>query len=378
LLLFGGRLSVNVRRHLEEGASVGLELERVLARRAAATADRPVPSAVLVPPFAGALEYVAARPREPVTLAVARAFVPSESDAFMHTAAEVRRFFEQILARGRDEPLPARTGWAPAQLMTGEVLELVRDAMGTFLDTARLLGRRTAELHAALAWSGLPGLAPEPPSMHDQRAAYQAMRSLAGKSLRELARADRRRLADATRVPRILGSYEAILERFAALLRERSTAPRTRHVGGLCLKSVLLTGNDLLFADLDGDRTLPAAERRRKASPLRDVAGLVRSLHEATFSALFDASRVRPEDVDAARPWAEAFWEGSAAALLRAYLDEAAEARLIPRSREETAVLLDAFVFESALGTLASTLGAPDAKTTVTFELIVALLDGHA
>jgi maltose alpha-D-glucosyltransferase/alpha-amylase len=359
-------------------ASPGLALDRFLAAQRAE---------VRVPPLAGAVEYVSSwRTGEAGTFAlvVLHAYVPSETDAFAHTVSEVHRFFERVLARGGEEPAPPPAAWDAVRLASAGPPAVVRDAVGAFLDTARLLGRRTAELHDALAGSGgtnslPPDFVPEPYSPLDQRGVYQTMRNLAGRCLRELG--SRARFLPPQVAPlaaRVVARHDEVLRRLGALLGRKLTALRTRHPGGLDLRQVLLTGNDVLFADLGGDRARPAAERLRKGSPLRDVAGLVRSLHEATFSALLDPARVRPEDVEAARPWAHAFWEASTAALLHGYL-EAAGPRLLPKTdaRGELGVLLDAFVLEGAFGGLASALAAADPRRqAVALELLLALLEG--
>ena len=372
-VLFGERFFVEVSRRLDDGPSPGLALERFLASRGATA---PVPA------LAGAVEYAAPR-SEPVALAVLRGFVPSESDGFVHTVAEAHRFFERALARGPDEPAPRTAPWDVHRLTAAEPPALVRDTVGAFLDTARLLGRRTAELHRALAavpaGSSTSQFSPEPYSPLDQRAAYQSMRNLAGRCMRELQIRSRFLPPEvAPLAARVVGRHDEAMRTFGALLGRRLTSPRTRHLGGLDLRRVLLTGSDLVFADLEGDRTRPVAERKRKGSPLRDVAGLVRSLYEATFSTLLDPVRVRPEDVDAARPWAHAFWEGATSVLLRAYLEEAGERRLLPRAPGELDVLLSAFVLESAFGALADALGAPASPTrqAVALGLCAALLEG--
>jgi len=122
----------------------------------------------------------------------------------------------------------------------------------------------------------------------------------------------------------------------------------------------------------------PGAERRRKGSPLRDIASLCRSLHEATFSTLLDPTRVRPEDVIAARPWAQAFWEVAAAAMVRAYVDAAGargEGALLPRTPDELALLLDAFLLESAFAALGAALTAAEPlPRAVALDFLTALL----
>src|SRR6185369_3264823 len=96
-------------------------------------------------------------------------------------------------------------------------------------------------------------------------------------------------------------------------------------------------------AELEGDRSRPLAERRRKASPLRDVASMVRSFHDAAWTALLDATRVRPEDRAALEPWADLWAAWSSATFVRSYLATTTGASFLPRDPEETALLLDAF-----------------------------------
>ncbi len=270
-----------VRKLDDEGPSPGLEVSRFLAAR-----GTPAPA----PALAGAVEYVPRR-AAPIALVVLRAFVPGESDCFSFTVAEVHRFFERALARARHAAAPPVPRWSVRRLLAEEPDAEVRDMIGAFLDTAGLLGRRTAEISAALADSrGSPAFAPEPWSPHDQRGAYQSMRNLAGRCLREIERLQRTLCpSDAELAAIILSRREEALRRFGALIGRRPRSPRTRIVGALDLGKVLHTGNNFVFLDLDGDRRRPAAERRRKASALRDAAGIVRSLHEATFSALLES-----------------------------------------------------------------------------------------
>src|SRR5262249_42010440 len=151
-----------------------------------------------------------------------------------------------------------RTAWDVLRLASAEPEALVRDAVGAFLETARLLGRRTAELQRVLAEEG----ALEPYSLHDQRSTYQSMRNLAGRCLRELGSRPRTLPPElGVLAARVLGRQDEALRRFGALLGRRLTGPRSHHLGAPDLRRVWLTGNDLLFADLSGDRTRPSTER---------------------------------------------------------------------------------------------------------------------
>src|SRR5690606_18379200 len=83
-------------------------------------------------------------------------------------------------------------------------------------------------------------------------------------------------------------------------------------------------------------------------SALRDVAGLLRSLHYAAHAAL-DAGTIRPEDRARLRPWAAAWYHSMGAGLLCDYLRVAAGAAFLPTSRTELRLLLDLHMLEKAL-----------------------------
>src|SRR5438132_1572837 len=125
---------------------------------------------------------------------------------------------------------------------------------------------------------------PAPPGAKRGRSLYQSLRNLTGKVLRSL-RAMAPVLSPSPQdlARRVLSVEDRILKRFEPLLTRRITSLRMRTHGDYHLGQVLYTGKDFVVIDLDGggDRSLP--ERRRKRSPLRDVAGMVRSLHSAAF-----------------------------------------------------------------------------------------------
>ena len=349
--LFGERFLVHLERRLDEGQSPGLELSRFLAARG---------SPARVAPFAGAIEHLGPR-GAPVTLAVLRGAVPGEVDGRAHAVGELGRYFDRVLARAPHESAPAPRGFHPLRLLD-EIPAQAREAVGAYLDTASLLGRRTAELHQVLASDpDDPAFAPEPYAPFDQRGAYQAARALLGRCLRRL----RGRAAElgphgAASVSLLLASEPRVLARLGALLGGRLTALRTRHHGSYELGRLLLLGNDAFIADLDGDPARPAAERRRKASPLRDVAGMIRSLFDVAWSTLLDPARLRAEDVEVARQWADLWWWSSSSAFLGGYLAAARDGGTLPRGRDELGALLDVFLFEAGLWALGDALAERD------------------
>ena len=80
-----------------------------------------------------------------------QAYVPNEGTAWVHAREELRRFFERVLTRHREDAAPDAAPRALAELAAAEPPAAARDVIGAYLDLAALLGRRTAEMHLALA-----------------------------------------------------------------------------------------------------------------------------------------------------------------------------------------------------------------------------------
>jgi maltose alpha-D-glucosyltransferase/alpha-amylase len=117
---------------------------------------------------------------------------------------------------------------------------------------------------------------------------------------------------------------------------------------------VLYTGKDFVIIDFEGEPARPLSERRIKRSPLRDVAGMLRSFHYASYAARFgQVAGVRPEDLDALDPLARFWYLWVSVAFLKAYLGVALQAGFLPQAREDLKVLLEAHLLEKALYELA-------------------------
>jgi maltose alpha-D-glucosyltransferase/alpha-amylase len=93
----------------------------------------------------------------------------------------------------------------------------------------------------------------------------------------------------------VLARRARILERIEACAPKSVEAVKIRHHGDYHLGQVLLAQNDFVITDFEGEPARPLAERRRKHSPLRDVAGMLRSFNYATYAALARHSSERPE-----------------------------------------------------------------------------------
>jgi maltose alpha-D-glucosyltransferase/alpha-amylase len=364
---YGDQYLLKVFRRLEDGPSPQLELGAFLGVR--------VPG--MTPEIAGAIEY--RRPRqEPNTLAVLQRYVPNEGTAWTQAREELGRFYERVLTESRGEVVPPRPRDSWSALAAAEPPPGLRALLGQYLEVAApLLGRRTAELHLALASSSDdPAFAPEPYSAFDRRSKYQSLRNLIGRTLREL-RGHARTLPGGLAEPALLlvGSEARILRWLEPFLTRKVNGARIRTHGDLHLAQVLHTGKDYVFIDFDGGRSGRLTDRRRKRSALKDVAGILRSFHYAAAMALLDESVVREADRATVAPWSEIWRAWTGAAFLRGYLERTEGASFLPPTPEHLAPMLDILLVERAFLELSEELEAGQDTLAVPLEGLVQLLD---
>lgn len=366
-IAFGDQLFLTMFRRVGEGMNPALEIGRALVR-----AGNP-PS---TPPLYGALEY-GMRRREPWTLGVVHGLVQSETDGRQYTREAAGRFFERIVTEDRDETPPALPERSLVRLAALDPPEAISSRIGTYLDTARALGRRVGEIHVALgSIKDDPAFAPEPYSAMDQRSTYQTMRNVAGRVLRSLRAATPKMKPDSAAVAHELFDRQGeIYERFAPLLDRKLTALRGRVHGDLSLARFLYTGREFIIVDFEGDRSRTLVERRRKRSPLRDVASVIRSLHRVALTAMLDPALVREGDRALATPWADAWGSWTAAAFLQCYLDVASATPFVPADPAETALLLDTFSIEYLLWELGGILEENPRRADVAMHGLLLMLE---
>jgi len=338
-ILYGKRLIMKLFRRVELGPNPDFEIGRQLTERAGFTRT---------PSLAGAIEYQ--RPgEEPATLAMLQAFVPSQANGWEHAVEELRRYLDRVQGR---PPIPvdaaARTLLDRAALTPADD---VRDAVGGYLESAALLGRRTAELHLALA-SDLqdPAFTPEPIESADLATMGAEMLAHGRAALATLAeRVDQLSGTVGEWARQILDKRERLFERFTGLASLRFAASRIRVHGDYHLGQVLWSEGDFVIFDFEGEPARPLAARRAKQSPLKDVAGMLRSFSYAAYAGLFMATVHHPDDFDRLEPWARLWEFWCSAAFLRAYLDVARGASFLPAGRAELEALLETFALDKAL-----------------------------
>jgi maltose alpha-D-glucosyltransferase/alpha-amylase len=341
-VVYGDRFIIKLFRRIETGLNPDLEIGRFLTSHALFSH---------VPPLAGWIDYSSGG-GERRNLAVLQGFVPNEGDAWQFTLGELDRYLEN--AATRSEPAPSTAKPLVELLALKEPDPLASELIGHYLDAARLMGKRLAELHLALASTADdPDFAIEPYSTLYQRSTYQSMQNM-------LARAMRMLNSRASVVPKdlrdqaqLVASHQReIAARFEAFLRCRLSVVRMRIHGDLHLGQMLYTGKDFAIIDFEGEPARPLSERRLKRAALRDVAGMLRSFHYAALSATIQQLKIGALgkfDFAGMKPWAD-FWRNwSSWAYLKGYLESAGHAPFIPKTDDELRIQIDAFVMDKAI-----------------------------
>ena len=336
-VVFGERLVLKVFRRLEEGVNPELEMGRFLTEKT---------GFAQIAPLAGSLEYRRDH-REPETLAVLQGYVPNQGDAWQHTQNTLSHFFNgPDLAVGDPPEMPRNL----VQASVADLPEIATRTIGAYLESARLLGRRTAELHTALASDPTdPAFAPERISPQDQRSIYQSMSGLSMRST-DLLRTQLGRLPEDLRedARKVLDLEPRIAAIFKSFLTRRLTATRIRVHGDYHLGQVLYTGHDFVIIDFEGEPTRSLYERRLKRLALRDVAGMLRSFDYASQAALRSeqiASNVLPR----LREWGRFWVKCVSAVFLQSYLQAAGTASFVPHTPEDLDLQLTTMLLEKAL-----------------------------
>jgi len=343
-IVFGSSLFLKVFRYIEEGVNPELEIMDFLTEKAA------FPH---ISKLRGSLEYKL-EDYEPVTLAILQDYVPNQSTAWQYTLDELQRYFEKALTYLSTDPKSLMSEKHLLEIIEDEAPKEVLELMGTYLEEARLIGVRTAELHVALASSGDdPAFRPEPLSPFFLRSIYQSRRNLTVHVCQLL----KKQLSSMTPEDqelgkKVLANQNKIIKCFETMLHLKTTAQRMRCHGDYHLGQLLYTGKDFVIIDFEGEPFRMISERKIKKSPLKDVAGMLRSFdYAAYFAVLREAERrwQSPEAIAALKTWGDVWKKWASAFFLKAYLKAAAPSAFLPAKSEELRIMLDCYILEKTI-----------------------------
>jgi maltose alpha-D-glucosyltransferase/alpha-amylase len=342
-ILFGDRFILKLFRRQDVGVNPDCEVGRYLTEKA--NFDR-------VPPFAGSIEYES-KEGQSLTLAMLQGLVLNEGDGWKWTIEELDRYYEHCAT----VPIPENLGDELAsvlELSAQPPSSAAREHVGLYLESAATLGRRTAEMHLALASStDDPAFSPEPFAPEELQFLIKELQDHAAAVfdvLKERVSSLPDELLEIA--ASVLSRRRRILQHFATFGTRDSGGQlpqRIRIHGDYHLGQVLRVKTDFVILDFEGEPARSLAYRRSKQSALKDVAGMLRSFGYAAYATLINYTARHPEDFATLEPWAR-FWERSVAAeFLRAYRQAAKGADFLPADESDFQNLLDAFLLDKAL-----------------------------
>ncbi len=334
-IIYDAQIYLKLFRKLEEGINPDLELTKQLTEKCGF--DH-------APFYLGDIQYVAPG-QDPASLVMIQSYTSSEQDGWSHTLAAVGRYFERVLA----EPQPPL---APSIGLWDEVPETFASLIdGAHLDTVRLLGERSAEMHLALAKdTESADFAPEPFTLQHQRSVFQSIRSETKLTVALLTRMEGG-LEEHSKAlaAEVLQRVDQLGVCHDYLLRDPIDTKKIRIHGDYHLGQLLFTGKDFVILDFEGEPGRPIGERRLKRSALIDVAGMLRSFNYAAHHGLLESRTVRPIDRPTLETYADLWSTRTSQVFLNSYLNKAGDASFIPKKREDLRLLLRTFLIHKAL-----------------------------
>ncbi|HNW92674.1 MAG TPA: putative maltokinase, partial [bacterium] len=341
-VVFGQTLLFKQFRRIEAGTNPEVEVGRALTERSQYAA---------VAPFAGELRYRTAEGTEQ-TLALLQGFVAHQENGWDYALAAVRDYLDSILTLVADEPpRRLRSALPEADEDYPWLQQFFREVAGEgFTALLERLGARTAALHGALAGIDDEAFRPESFTQHYQRALLQASLGQQ-KQVYRLLRARRETLPAEARHDAIalLGAENRLRERLTALTATLPPALKIRIHGDYHLGQVLYTGRDVVIIDFEGEPARIASERRLKRSPLRDVAGMLRSFRYAAAAGLRAHPLAGVVGHGRLQPWLDAWGDYAGAVFVRAYCEAPEVRSLIPAAAADCRCLLEWFLLDKAL-----------------------------
>lgn len=343
IVKFGQSFILKIFRQLEWGTNPEMEMVQFLSKHKFKN----------MPSFAGSIDFREGK-KSPVTICLLLGYITHQNDAWDYTLDSLSQYFEGALSNGlAKEKIPLRKG-SMLDAALEEPTELAKDLMGTYLASVGRLGEITAQLHRVLASQPddkLFGVVPFDP--HYQRSLYQSIRGLASRTLKALKRSlDGLPKTDKKLATRVLGQEKKINQVLDELLEDDIEAIRIRCHGDYHLGQILHTGKDFFVIDFEGEPSRHWSARKLKRSPLKDVAGMLRSFHYAIYATL-GSDRTKDlktrENQSALEKWARYWYQWVSGKFLDAYQQEDKDGILLPKNKRQREGLLGALLLEKCI-----------------------------
>jgi maltose alpha-D-glucosyltransferase/alpha-amylase len=343
---------LKIYRRLEPGPHPEIEMSRFLVERAG-FANTPPPLATIE------LALDGENGPQTMALGVLFGFVRNQGDGWTQALNYLTRYLDDAL------------------ILTGERSSELPDPDLFFLALARQIGIRTAEMHRALAEHGGddPDFAAEPITRDDIAEWRLALESEAAAMLARLER-EHRHLPDLARerAGRLLALRDPLLSYIRTLLPDEVAAQKTRFHGDYHLGQVIVVQNDFFIVDFEGEPSRPLAGRRAKSSPLRDVAGMIRSFDYAAAAAVRHLAETRPAAAPRMMQLAEAWRQRAVDGFRAAYRKTMRGCAAYPASKKQARQMTAFFTLEKAVYEVSYELANRPSWVDIPLEGVIGIL----
>jgi maltose alpha-D-glucosyltransferase / alpha-amylase len=327
---FGDKYFFKIYRNLQEGESPDVEVVKNLTRHS---------GLVSIPLYAGRLDY-----RKPgfenTSLAMLVDLIPNVGNAWKMTQTSIETFFDRALSQKYE------VGKHAAQQHNVE--EYIEPF---FLEMIALLGRRTAEMHMALAsLKDVKGFEPEDFSLLYQKSLNQSLRTFFKRSFSNIkVRLKELSAEDKTAIQDILDSQADFFTFMQATLEaEKLNTRKIRIHGSYKLDKLLFTGKDFIITDFEGDDNEAFSIRKLKHCPLKDVASILSSFHFSIYKGYLKRREFVPVNENYLQPLVEQWYAYISALFIQSYIDAMASTGLIPKNINHTYDLINLFMLEKS------------------------------
>ena len=330
------------------------------------------------PDYMGKLVYHTEKRNEAV-LGMMQDLVTNVGTGWVNAKDAAHRYMERIETQAQ-ELQPDYDKTLRTQPLVFEALHEPESELieSLFPERISLLGRRSAEMHLALAsHKELSGFEHEAFSLHYQRSLYSSLQRVTREAFENLRRSIPSLPATIqTEAEAVLQRKNEVLACFKRVFKHKINTVKIRTHGDFQLGQLLWTGKDFVIINFEGEPSRPFSERRILRSGLRDVAAMIRSFHYAAYSPLMQQNYAEEYREEHLEQWAEAWYYYVSRFYLDGYKSTLQDTDLIPDNERDYSVLLDTFLLEIAVGELNSELNHRPLFALVALRGIQAVLDG--
>jgi maltose alpha-D-glucosyltransferase/alpha-amylase len=281
-----------------------------------------------IPTFAGSIEWTPVN-GETITLALLQEFVPNKGDAWSYFCDVNNTFINKAIKQSQ-------------YTQTEELLD------PSFMQNVDLLGKRTAQLHTALSdFCDDSGITAEPISQQYRQFLYESSGNLAHKVFDELNFGD---FADLIKddIAKLISVKDKIFQRIEGVKNTKLSGKLIRTHGDYHLGQVLFTGTDFIITDFEGEPTRPLSQRRQKHIALRDIGGMIRSFHYASYSPVLN-NKYNSAETESLLYWSGQWYQYVSERFLNSYFNNLSKTDFLPSAPDEIEYLLDFYMLEKAI-----------------------------